>query len=112
MLKKCLMIAAFMAPMASLADSTCQGVIEYLAVGRGSTVLVKGPGGLPATYLCSLSVKQNNVDPEACRAIYSTLLAAQAQQKPVRITFNPNIASCSDVASWGWAVGFNWVIVD
>ncbi|USH03689.1 hypothetical protein K6Q96_06765 [Grimontia kaedaensis] len=93
------------------ADSFCKGKIETLAVGRGSVLLISGPGGLPSTYLCDLSEKQNNVDPEACRAIYSLLLAAKAQDKSVNITFNPNIKSCSGVASWNWARDFNWAIV-
>ena len=112
MFRKLFAAALITAACASHADSTCEGTIDYLAVGRGSVVLVKGPGGLPATYLCSLSTKQNNVDTEACKAIYGTLLAAHAQQKSVRITFNPSISSCADVASWSWATNFNWVIAD
>jgi hypothetical protein len=99
-------------PIGAFADSICEGAIEYLAVGRASVVLVKGPGGLPATYLCDMAEKQNNVEPEACRAMYSTLLAAHAQGKIVRITFNPSITACNEVASWGWATNLNWIIAD
>ena len=98
--------------ISAMADSTCQGKITYVGISRGANVLVSGPGGLPSTYLCDLQEKQNNVEPEACKAIYSALLSAKAQDKSVRITFNPNISSCSEVASWGWAKDFNWVLID
>lgn len=94
------------------ADSFCTGKIKQLAIGRSGTVLIAGPGGLPSTYLCNVNSKNNNVATEACKAIYSQLLAAQAQQKEVNITFNPAVESCSKVKSWGWATGFNWVIVN
>lgn len=94
------------------ADSFCTGKIKQLAIGRSGTVLIAGPGGLPSTYLCSVNIKQNNVEVESCKAIFSQLLAAQAQQKEVNITFNPRLSSCSQVKSWGWAEGFNWVIVN
>lgn len=96
----------------TLADSFCTGKINQLAIGRSGTVLIAGPGGLPSTYLCSVNLKQNNVEVESCKAIFSQLLAAQAQQKEVNITFNPKLSSCSQVKSWGWAEGFNWVIVN
>lgn len=91
------------------ADSACKGKIEYTGVGRGGAVLVKGPGELPATYLCSVESKMNNVEPNACRAVYSTLLAAKMADKEVSITFNPEISSCESVKAWGWAENFNWI---
>lgn len=94
------------------ADSTCIGKINQLAMSRGGTVLVAGPGGMPSTYLCNVNSRSNNVETEACKAIYGQLLAAQAQDKVINITFNPSIESCSQVKAWGWATGFNWIIVN
>lgn len=93
------------------ADSTCIGKVKELAIGRSGTVLIAGPGGLPSTYLCNVNSKNNNVAPEACKAIYGQLLSAQAQGLTVKVTFNPAISSCSEVKSWGWAEGFNWLMV-
>ena len=109
--KKVILSALVFLSFSSLADSTCSGKIKTLAISRAGTVLIAGPGGLPSTYLCSVNLKHNNVETEACKIIYSQLLAAQAQKKSVNITFNPAISSCSQVKSWGWAEGFNWVIV-
>lgn len=97
-------------PVLIYADSSCKGKLSSLAVGRNGVVLAGGPGGLPSTYLCSLKEKRNNVEVEACQAIYSLLLASHAQKKEVNITFNPH-SSCASVPSWNWATNFNWVIV-
>ena len=92
------------------ADYFCTGEVQTVGVKRGGVVVVKGPGGLPSVYLCNLSSTVNNVTPEACRAVYSTLLAAEAQGAKVSITFNPNISSCNSLPSWDYARNFNWVL--
>lgn len=112
LLKKITLFALVFLSFSASADSFCTGKIKQLAIGRSGTVLIAGPGGLPSTYLCNVNSKNNNVATEACKAIYSQLLAAHAQDKVVNITFNPAIDSCSKVKSWGWATGFNWVIVN
>lgn len=94
----------------SFADSYCIGKIKRLAVGRGGTVMVGGPGVLPDTYLCNVHSKINNVEAEACKVMYSQLLVAKAQNESVNITFNPE-TTCTSVKSWGWATNFNWLIV-
>lgn len=103
-----LLIVAFSVPV--YADSSCDGNIHYLGMSRNGNLLVSGPGGLKAVYLCNVNTKRNSVDVEACKANYSLLLAAKSQNKPVSITFNPNISSCKDVPSWAYAQNFNWVI--
>lgn len=94
----------------SIADTHCIGKVEGLGMGKGGILYVSGPGGLPATYLCSVHSKSNNVETEACKVIYSQLLAAKAQNETVNITFNP-ATPCTSAKSWGWAANFNWVIV-
>ncbi|UTZ25495.1 hypothetical protein HB761_01305 [Vibrio campbellii] len=93
----------------ALADTHCKGKVTYLAIGRGGTVLVSGPGGLPSVYICNVQHKTNNVEVESCKAMYSTLLAAKSQDKVVNITFLPNIDSCSSLKSWSVAKNINWV---
>jgi len=77
----------------SIADTMCKGKIEYMGIGRSGVLLVKGPGGLPATYLCNTEVEMNNVKPSACKAAHGMLLAAKIADKDVSVTFNPNITS-------------------
>jgi len=75
-------------------------------------VMVKGPGGLPAVYLCAMGTTANSVKPAACRAMYSTLLAADAQNRPVAITFSSDQTSCAAIKSWDWATDINWVVLE
>lgn len=90
----------------------CQGKIGDLGVVRSGTVYVNGPSGLPSVYLCNLATAQNNVDPEACKAMYSTLLAAKAADRNVDITFLPALTNaCSEFSSWTYAPNVNWVIL-
>ena len=97
------------ATLPAFADTHCKGKVAYLANGRGGTVLVNGPGGLPSVYICKVQLKINNVEVESCKAMYSTLLAAKSQDKVVNITFLPNIDSCSSLKSWSVAKNINWV---
>ena len=112
MLKLSSFVIAVTLSFNSVADSSCTGKISALSIGRTGMVLIKGPGGLPYTYLCNTENKYNNVETSACTAIYSTLLSAHAQDKEVNITFNPSIPNCSGVQSWGAATNFNWIIVN
>ena len=111
-MKKIIFISSLLFSFNSIADSSCLGKISALSIGRGGTVLVQGPGGLPSVYLCNTEYKYNNVEASACNAIYSTLLSAHAQNKEVNITFNPSIPSCSGVKSWAVATNFNWIIIN
>jgi hypothetical protein len=97
----------------SFADTHCTGQVDVVGVSRTGNLLVRGPGGLPDTYLCNVEAEMNGVLPEVCRTVYSTLLTAQAQRKPVHVTFSPALGSigCSGVNSWGWAANFNWVLL-
>ncbi|MCG7563005.1 MULTISPECIES: hypothetical protein [Pseudoalteromonas] len=110
LLKKISVSLVFLVSLPAFADSFCTGKVTKLGVGRHGVVYVSGPGGLPVVYLCNLQGKSNGIETESCKAMYSSLLAAKAQNKPVSITFNPNIGSCSGLSSWRYAPNVNWVI--
>ena len=110
-MKKYILFIGLSLSFNSIADSSCTGKLSVLSIGRGGTVLIKGPGGLPYVYLCNTEIKSNEVEPSACRAMYSTLLSAHAQDKEVDITFNPSISSCADLKNWGTAANLNWIMV-
>ena len=110
-MKKHLLLIGLILSFNSLADSFCTGKLSVVSIGRGGTVLIKGPGGLPYVYLCNTESKQNGVEPSACKTMYSTLLTAKAQDKPVDITFNPSISSCSGLTGWRYAANINWVML-
>ncbi|WP_156804558.1 hypothetical protein [Gallaecimonas xiamenensis] len=105
-----LLITLF-SPTLAWADTMCKGQVNDLVVSRGGVVLLSGPGDIKSAYICSVVSKNNNVEPEACKVMYSTLLAAKLSDHDVIVTFNPEITDCSAVPSWKWAVGFNWVYI-
>ena len=110
-LNKTLISLLFLVSFSSYsADSFCTGEVVKLGVGRSGLVYVSGPGGLPVVYLCNLQNKDNNVEVESCKAMYSSLLAAKSQKKSVSVTFNPSIESCSSLNSWTYAPNLNWII--
>lgn len=98
-------------PLGAVADSFCEGKVSKSGIGRSGTVILSGPGGLNAVYICSVKNEQNNVSVEACKIMYSTLLTAQARGKNAQVTFNPAIESCSGLQSWRWAENVNWVFL-
>ncbi|WP_251359725.1 hypothetical protein [Kangiella sp. TOML190] len=110
-MKAIIFVILLLASSWSIGDTWCTGELNQLAVGRSGTVFVQGPGGLKGVYLCNLNLKNNNVEPEACKAMYSVLLAAKSQSREVSITFNPNIESCQSIPSWTWATNFNWAFM-
>ncbi|HCG8219563.1 hypothetical protein NB520_19700 [Vibrio antiquarius] len=94
----------------STAETWCEGKVTSIGVKKSGLVYASGPGGLPVVYLCNLQNKVNDVEVESCKAMYSSLLAAKAQNANVKITFSPDIESCSSVPSWAYADDLNWVI--
>lgn len=101
--------AACVSPQ-SWAETHCEGKVTSIGIKKSGTVYTSGPGGLPVVYLCNLQNKMNDVEVESCKAMFSNLLAAKAQNKNVKITFDPDIESCSSVPSWADAKYLNWVI--
>ncbi|MCR9907032.1 hypothetical protein NB545_06065 [Vibrio campbellii] len=103
-------LIAIIASLPSMAETWCEGPVTSIGVKKTGLVYTSGPGGLPVVYLCNLQNKVNNVEVESCKAMFSTLLAARAQKKNVRITFSPDIEACNTVTSWAYAEHLNWVI--
>lgn len=108
-MKKYFVILGLVWGVPVVADTHCKGEIFHMAINRSGTLMVKGPGGLPSTFLCNTETKLNNVEPSACKAMYSALLSAKAQKKSVDITFSPTISSCDEVTAWSYASNVNWV---
>tara|TARA_Y100000588_G_C13635989_1_gene661636 strand:- start:121 stop:504 length:384 start_codon:yes stop_codon:yes gene_type:complete len=74
----------------------CKGKITNLALHIDNGVLVVGlEGGPDATQLCSVSSQYNGVPPEACKALYSSLLSTKAAGKKSLIRFY-EFDTCAD----------------
>jgi hypothetical protein len=104
-MKKCL-FAAMLLSMALVATPAhanymCSGAITYLGLSSTGTVVVGGPGGIPDVNLCQLgAITSNGFTPDACKAAYSTLLAAKSGQQSVSIYFSDNL-TCTTQPAWG-----------
>ena len=74
----------------------CKGKITNLALHIDNGTLIAGlEGGPSATYLCSVSSQYNGVPPEACKALYSSLLSTKAAGKKSLIRLY-NFDTCAD----------------
>ena len=94
---------------------TCVGPVSGVTTGPTGVVAVKSLGGLenrPALMdqsFCNLNATQNGVEPNACKAIYATLLSAQLTGKNVRIQFvDISNEDCSSTSHPAWTFLKNW----
>jgi hypothetical protein len=62
-------------------------------------------GAFGIQNICSISPSSDAIQPEGCKAWYALLLAAQAQQRAIRIYYEEtvpgNAPSCSALQGWG-----------
>lgn len=82
------------------AATVCSGQVERIGFSpsEGSLYLDIGHG---VFKFCSFRTAEQNVDPEACKAMYASFLSAQAKGKPVDLYLNEGI-SCSVLSGWGY----------
>jgi hypothetical protein len=81
----------FAAERASAANFACAGPIQYLGVGGNSMVNVNLGYGVLA--ICSMSGSWGGVEPDACRAWYSTLLTNRSLSKQITLFFSTDNSS-------------------
>lgn len=87
----------------------------YDCTGQVTTIQIS-PAGVVATsfgsmgwvYLCSVNEVYNNVKPEACKTIYSTMLSAKLSNKKVVFWFSDNSNDCTNAAHPAWANLQHW----
>lgn len=101
----------FAAPTA-LAGYTCTGAARGVAIDVGGDVLVESIGPLLWPRLCNVRTSANNVAPEACKAIYASLLTAQASGKTVTVWVSDTGTTCTSLAQWQYVAGFYFLRVD
>lgn len=94
---------------AANANYTCTGPVMGVEMGLDGEVNAETIAGtLTWTSLCSVETTENSIAPDACKAIYTTLLAAQLSGQPVTLWFNDNL-TCTTHPSWtlltGWYFG-------
>ena len=90
------------------ATYTCSGPVTGVAINPGGFVVPGSMGGFNWVYVCQLGTNYNGVTPEACKAIYATLLIAQMSGKHVMLWFDDG-GNCASHSAWaplqGWYFG-------
>lgn len=90
----------------AFASYTCTGPVQGVEIAPDGQVNAQTLAGtINWTYLCSVETTENNVAPDACKAIYATLLAAQLSGQPVTLWFNDSL-TCTTHPTWTWLTGW------
>ena len=86
----------------------CSGPVTGVTISPSGLVVPENMGGFSWVYVCQLGTNYNGVTPEACKAIYATLLIAQMYGKQVRLWFADD-GNCASHPAWaplqGWYFG-------
>lgn len=90
------------------ASYTCEGQVQGLSIDpKSGAVLAEKVGPLVWPKLCSITHTANNVSPESCKVIYSSLLSAQMANKEVKLWFNDG-KDCSRDSHVPWQNLTGW----
>jgi len=85
----------------------CVGKVNHLVIAP-TGVVTASLGGIYWANLCSVNVSYNSVDPEACKTVYSSLLAAKLAEKNVRLWFNDASNDCTNTKHPAWTNLQGW----
>ena len=85
----------------------CLGKVNQLVVAPSGTVTAS-LGNMSWVYLCNVNSIYNGVAPDACKSIYSQLLAAKLADKNVRMWFSDTSNDCTNAKHPAWADLQNW----
>lgn len=103
-----LMLSIFFYSPLSFAKYTCEGKVQGLSIDpRTGALLAEKIGPLNWPKLCSITHTSNNISPESCKVIYSSLLAAQMGSKEVKFWFNDG-KDCSQKSHTPWQNLTGW----
>ncbi|WP_123422173.1 hypothetical protein [Gallaecimonas pentaromativorans] len=105
-MKKWLLIFLFSLP--ACANYTCTGPVLGVAIEpKTGDILVEKLASLSWPRLCSVTSVKNGVSLESCKAVYSLLLSAQAQNKSVILWFNDG-KDCTTTSHPTWNMLEGW----
>jgi hypothetical protein len=104
--KRCALVAVLLLFVSSFAipahaiNYECTGTVTYLGLNTGGDVVVTLTGGVNAVVPCNLNNNTSNgFTPQACKAAYSTLLAAKLSGQSVNIYFSDSL-TCTTQPAW------------
>jgi hypothetical protein len=92
----------FLSCQPALAAYWCDGQVSSVGLDQVNVYVQYGSYGIQS--ICSLVPSSNPIQPEGCKAWYSMLMSAQAQQRAVRIYYEEtvpgNAPSCNALQQW------------
>lgn len=92
---KYLTIFIYFIPFFSLAAHHCLGNVVNIDVAANGNIHANITGVGDGNVLCSTRTKLGEYEPEACRAVLSSLLSAKMSNKKIRLYFrNDTNTSC------------------
>jgi hypothetical protein len=90
------------------AGYSCTGIVSGTQIAPNGNVGAANMAGMTWIFLCNVSISVNGVDPSTCKAIYATLLAAEAQGRGVTLWLNDEPNTCASHPEWGMLTGWYW----
>lgn len=97
----CAILATLFASQGAWANYFCSGTITDVSLTPSGSVFFNSDSnlGLQWQAVCTLGTTQNGVSPDACKAIYATLLTAKTSGKTVEFGFSDAL-SCTGHPAW------------
>lgn len=92
-MKKLAFIFGILMSSSTMANTYCSGKVKAVALNPGSGHM-KFNYGYGHNVHCNVNVEYNNVQPEACKVLFSQLLAAQLAGKTIEARYNDDF-ECS-----------------
>lgn len=102
------LLALSITSMSATAAYICVGKVVGLSIdANDGHVLVEKLGPLVWPRLCSIKETMNNISPEACKVVYSTLMTAQISNRDITMWFNDG-KDCSSTSHVPWQTLTGW----
>lgn len=109
-----IVLAALSAHVHAQAVFTCSGAVKGVSIEPTTGDVFARSIGTTMNWprFCSLRQDSNGITPAGCKAVYASLLAAQASGRSVTVWVKNPAASCAVLAQWQFVEGFYFLEVE
>ena len=84
----------------------CTGTLDSVSLNPSGVITVSSTASqLRVFYVCQIGATENGVDPNTCKAILASLIAAKEAGEQVQWQFNDSL-SCQTHPRWTWLTGW------
>jgi hypothetical protein len=100
-LRTAVAVVLSLATQASWANYSCTGLVDYLGIDQGGSVVVSLKDSTPTHKICSIGTQGAFLMlPTVCKAAYATLLTAKLSNRSMTVFYNGNAFTCGSLPSW------------